>query len=364
MKPVFSSRWGPLALLGGLALMVALPALLKVSGRLTRQQAYESLGWRFGSLPWIQQKIFAEANQDVDIAFLGSSFMWTDINPNYVQRQLSDRLKRPAEVFTLGWNWGGFDELYFVARDLLDHRRCRMLVVYEERQGGSEPHRAMYRMYRYGDNADAVAGLPVKDRAALYAGAILGAPRQLVSLLRPNEPEPAAHWEANSLLAAYGGADLVEHRGTMRIERNMDGTPFAAFTPPGGATAADALIYSPATAASFQPSPPRDNYQRHFLAELAKLCRERGTRLVLVHLPIYADPMSDKIPMMIDWPAGGPPPCDLIGIPPARMYAGMARDDIMRLYVNDLHFNANGQDYFTPLLTPALLDLYATPTSH
>ena len=61
-----------------------------------------------------------------------------------------------------------------------------------------------------------------------------------------------------------------------------------------------------------------------------------------------------------NWPAMLTNQCALMGIPPARLFAGMTDGEIARFYYGDDHFNQNGLEYFTRLITPALLQLYDT----
>ena len=48
----------------------------------------------------------------------------------------------------------------------------------------------------------------------------------------------------------------------------------------------------------------------------------------------------------------------MLGIPPAILFKGLTDDDIRKLYSDSVHFNENGQNYFTALMTPNLLKIY------
>ena len=74
MRPAFSSRRSAIAFAVLVGSLLGLPALVSRTRWLDRSQVYPTIGWRFGSFPWIQQKIFAERS-NVDIAFLGSSMI-------------------------------------------------------------------------------------------------------------------------------------------------------------------------------------------------------------------------------------------------------------------------------------------------
>ena len=49
----------------------------------------------------------------------------------------------------------------------------------------------------------------------------------------------------------------------------------------------------------------------------------------------------------------------MMGIPPATLFAGLTDDDVRKLYYNPTHLNKNGQEYFTQIITPRLLEIYA-----
>ena len=41
-----------------------------------------------------------------------------------------------------------------------------------------------------------------------------------------------------------------------------------------------------------------------------------------------------------------------------RLFAGLSDEQVLTLYWEYRHFNENGQKYFTPIVTPALVKLY------
>src|SRR6185503_18812143 len=113
---------------------------------------------------------------------------WVGIDAPLVQRELTRALGRPARVLTFGMNFPGIDLQYVLLRDFLERRKARMVVfsMPTARHISDSPHVFAYRFMRYGEDVQALEGLSVRNRAALYAGEVLGAPRQFLSLLRPN----------------------------------------------------------------------------------------------------------------------------------------------------------------------------------
>ena len=161
------------------------PALLGKRNLPPRDRIYSSYSSRLGAYSYLHQQIFEEKG-DIDIAFVGSSRIWLDINTPEVQEKLSQQLGRRAVARTLGWSKPGFDALYFVAQDLLQRRKVRLLVFYDEvnpRASPNLPHRLAFRWFRFGDNRAALDGLSIRDKASYYAAAVLGC-REIFSILR------------------------------------------------------------------------------------------------------------------------------------------------------------------------------------
>jgi hypothetical protein len=363
MTPAFSSNRQASAFAILLAILLGLPALTARTGVFARREVYPAIPWKYGPFPWIQQKIFDES-KDVDIAFLGSSHIWCAINTPFVQQHLSGQLGRESEVFTLSWPWTGFDALYVIARDLLEHRRVRMMVIYDENRGTDEPHPQSSRWFRAGDS-DVLSGLPWESQASLYGGAVLGIPRQLLSVLRPDLLEDPAHCHTNFWNNYYHAPNLAENLGSLRARLAYGVSPnFVPFQPKGDATPANALEYSPETRGSFEfngrAMPP---YQLHFARKLAELCRTRGTHLVVIHTPSLDEAQETIISERQNWQAVLGSEITIIGIPPSRLFAGIPLEDLPRLFYENAHLNQNGQDMFTALITPKLIELYNAPSN-
>src|SRR5215469_2387895 len=126
MRPAFSStRQAGAFVLLLLALLLA-PALVGKKILPSREAIYSSIWWQNDDFPYMDGQIFRERG-DMDIVFMGSSHIWAAFDAPYVQEQLWKKLDRPAIVRTFGWGGAGYDEIYFVAQDLLAHRRVRML---------------------------------------------------------------------------------------------------------------------------------------------------------------------------------------------------------------------------------------------
>jgi hypothetical protein len=362
MAPAFSSRRQAVAFAILLATLLALPALLARPRWLRAHDVYSTIPVKYGPFAWIRKNIYADAT-DVDMAFLGSSHIWCDIDASYVQKSLSEHLGRRAEVFTLGWPWAGFDALYVVARDLLDHRHVHTLVIYDESSTENVPQLNSSRWFRVGESADALRGLPLSGRLGLYGGGVLGTPRRLLSVLRPDLLENPDRDRTDFWTTYYRAAPLAERRGSLRAGLAYGFSPyFVAHVPPVQASPSDALQYGNETRALFQFSgPPLAPYQLYFAQKLGQLCRDRGTQLVVLHTPSLGERERPVVIERLAWPDVLGRSVNLIGIPPSRMFAGMSARDATALFYEDGHLNQNGQDVFTPLITPLLMKLNARP---
>jgi hypothetical protein len=334
MSPAFSStrQAGAYALL--LLLILLLPVLAGKWLFPTREQFYSASGRDMANFPYYHQQIFEEKG-DIDIAFLSSSRMGCAIDPAYVQEKLSEKLGRQAVVRSITWSWNGYDALYFIGQDLLHHRKVRMIVFCDLSPDTTDiAHHHASRWFRFGDNAEALAGLPLESKASFYASAILGLPRNLAGLVRGN-------------LAAIP---------SNKPDWNTFSTDFTPHTTVGPS---DVRIYSEATKESFRfAGAPLPKLQREFVRKIGLLARTYQSQLVLLNIPDLADKNQPLLEENAYWPDAFGTDVPMVGIPPAILFAGMNDDEVGKLYFNYNHFDQNGKNYFTPLITPSLIQVY------
>lgn len=364
MAPAFSSRRGAALFAILLAFIIALPELVAKTGWLDRREIYPAIPWKYGPFLWIQQQIF-DTHTDIDVAFMGSSHIWNAIDTPFMQKYFSERLGRPADVITLGWPWSGFDATYIIGRDLLEHRRVHTLVIDDE-GFDSTPHNHSSRWFRIGDNTEALSGLPLDSKLALYGGAVLGMPRQLVSFLRADRRDDPYQTHDTFWDTYYHAPNVAQNRGALIARLGWGVTPdFVPYTPQHGATPTDVLLYSAATSHRFNIiGPPSSSYQLHFMRLLAQLCKEHGTRLVFLATPRVDVPDQSRVPVREAFPKVVGAPAYLIGIPQSTLFAGMNLEERLNLFYEAAHVNQNGQTYFTRLIAPTLYDIYAQSADH
>lgn len=371
MHPAFSSTKQAAAF--ALLLLVVLSSPLWAGKKLLppREEAYSTQSWGSGPYPWIENQIFQETN-DIDIAFMGSSRILHAMDTPYVEDQLSKQLGRPSVVRTLAWGGAGFDGLYLIARDLLAHRRVHLLVIYDENPESDYRYTQLPAFFEYSQDSGLISGLPLRERGLYYFAAVLGMPRNLLNLLRPNLPTPLIsnppnHWEQH-----YGSASVVKLLGATKSQLgfNYDTmsdnfTDFTPFTPHTGVTPSDTEVYSADHPGDFKfGDATLPAWQMAFATHLSELAAANSTRLVMITIPVLADATATNIQERVRWTDVFRGNFRLLGLPPTRLFNGLTDQQLHWLFTNRKHFNENGMTYFTPLVTPTLLKIYETSLNH
>ncbi len=365
MRPAFSSTKQAAAFAGLLLALLLSPVLVGKNLLPPREQAYAVQGWGNGPYPWIRNQIFEETNA-IDIAIMGSSHILHAINTPYLQTALGEKLGRPAVVRTIAWGGAGYDALFFVAQDLLAHRRVRLLVFYDENPAPGFRNNTASVWFRFGENAGALSGLSLPDQALFYFAAIVGMPRNLLEWFRPNLPAPLVSDPPNYWERHYGSASIVKLLGCTCSELgfNYDSlgdnfTAFTPFAPRTAATPADAEIFSSTGKNDFEfGKAPLPDWQVHFARQLAELARTNDCKLVMLNIPGLNDANAKIIQERAFWPDIFQTSVTMLGIPPAQLFSKLTDEQLHWLFTNSGHFNKNGMAYFTSLITPALLELY------
>ena len=369
MAPAFSSRReaGVFALF--LLVVLALPLLVPKSALPPREQIYAALPWDVGPFPFIHKQIYEEKG-DIDIAIMGSSRIWACLDTPYLQQQLSEKLGRKAVVVTIGWPWAGFDALYMMSRDLMEHRKVHMLIFSDETSlmGVQEtPHEQAWRWFRYSEEITEMAGLPWRVRLTYYYGTILGMPRTLLTMIRPNLAPVETQEKFKSLEDVHHWIMPSEQLGALSVREFYPDQPedFAPYTPEWSASPSEVVTYSPATASEFQfGNGPTNSLQIYYARRLAAMARDHGTKLVCLSVPAIASRRSPVLKEPYFWPDVLHTDVALVGIPSRDLFSGLTDRDVAKLFWDNVHFNLNGQRYFTRIVAPSLFDIYDETETH
>jgi hypothetical protein len=331
MFPAFED-WRVAARFAALLLvLLLLPLILERIGLPPRSEVYNGL--RLGGGPYVKtrQQLFATQG-DIDIAFVGSSILNVAVNADELQSRLEERYGANVNVRMFGYVFQGYDMQYLMMRDVLEHRRVKMLVISLSgpRHISDRPHVQLHNLMRWGEYPEMLDGLRFADRASIYASCVLDGPRQLVKLLRSERP-----------------IDADNHRSLMVHES----------VPEISAAPAPAVLLSDATRDQFMfGDPEMTERQRHFATRIAELAVQHHVALVIVNIPTPEEFGYDRIWERADWRhllAGDPTVVafrrsDLFGQEPAG-----------RFFADSVHMTAEGQQRFTRSLNAYLMTRYA-----
>ena len=342
MLPVFRSMSSVASFCGLLIGLLCLPLLTAWIGHPPREQAYAGTTVEAGPIGTTVREIFRDPS-DADVLFLGSSLVRAGVDEPMVEQALSSHLGRPAHVDMLSLNWQGMDLQYFLLRDYLNRHHAG-LVVWNLPVPGSrslEPHVEAFRWVRFGEYSDALSGLPLRYRMALYSDMVLGAPRELLSHLRSNL---LSKDEINNQLlpekAGYYGRPFVpepvDSAMIPTLDQSYEVPPY------------------PLVHVTGKPLTP---YEEHFARKIMELAKEKHTEIVLLHIPIDSEQGLDYMPERVNWVGALQTDAPMIGAPSSVVFKSVDKARSHDFY-RDQHLNFNGSVLFTRSLIPALLEAY------
>ncbi len=322
--------------------LLCLPLVTLWIGHPPREQAYAGMSVEAGPIGPTVREIFRDPS-DADVLFLGSSLVRAGIDEPTVERALSSHLGRSTHVEMLSLNWQGLDLQYFLLRDYLNHHHPELVVWNLPVPGARnlEPHVEAFRWIRFGEYSDALSGLPLRYRLALYSDMVLGAPRELLSHLRPNLlSKEEIEYQLRPEKTGYYGRPFVPEPTDASIvptlEQSYEVPPY------------------PLVHIAGKPLTP---YEEHFAEKILQLAKEKHTRIVLLHIPIDSEQGLDYLPERVRWVGPLQTGVPLIGAASSVVFQDVDKTQFHDYY-RDQHLNLNGSLLFTRSLLPALLKAY------
>jgi hypothetical protein len=317
-------------------------------GHPPREQAYAGMADVVGPVGTHVREVFCDPS-NADILFLGSSLVRAGIDQATVEHALSAHLGRPAHVEMLALNWQGLDLQYFLLRDYLSTHHAG-LIVWNLPVPGSrsiEPHVEAFRWVRFGEYSDALSGLPMRYRLALYGDMVLGAPRELLSHLRPNLlSKEELEAPIRSEKAGYYGASFVPE-------------PTDAATSP----TLDQSYEHPPYVLVHAVGKPLNTYEEHFARKILKLAKDNHVTVVLLHIPIDSEQGLEYMPERSRWADALHTNAPMIGAASVVLFKDVDKAHFYDYY-RDQHFNINGSMLFTRSMLPAILRAYDEREKH
>jgi len=342
MLPAFRSISSVASYCGLLTGLLCLPLVTLWVGHPSREQAYAAMSTEGGPIGAHVREVFRDPS-DADVLFVGSSLVRAGVDEPTVERALSAHLGRPAHVAMLALNWQGLDLQYFLLRDYLNTHHAG-LIVWNLPVPGSrnvEPHVEAFRWVRFGEYSDALSGLPLRYRLALYGDMVLGAPRELLSHVRPNLlGREETEYEIRSEKTGYYGGKFVEEPADLAaaptVEQSYEDPPYD-------------LVHA--------EGKPLNTYEDHFARKILELAAERHTKIVLLHIPIDSEQGLDYMPERSRWVDSLHTDAPMIGATSAVLFKNVDKARFHDFY-RDQHFNINGSLLFTRAMLPAILKAY------
>lgn len=372
MRPAFSSTKQATAFFLMLLILLAAPWLASLGVPPQPELTSSNESYRWERYPWVQDLIYEEKG-DIDIAFVGSSHLLYGIDTPFVQNALDEKMGYPTTVRSICWKGSGFDSLFFFTKDLLAHRKVKTLVIYDETAGDARNSFEEVQIYtptwfRYQTHGSLTRSLPIKEQCVYYFASVLGTPRNLLESVIPNlpvnpdtTPDNFIHWEP------YNSENL----GCVRQELAFDPKlgprkgSFVSHVPEGEVSPDEAILYGPDTRAEFTfLRSDLPVIQSEFARRFARLANENGCHVVVLNVPMYPDRRSETIVETYNWTDLMGPDLPILGIAPEKVFRGLTDPEVAQLYFDPAHLNQNGQQFFTPLITPALLSLHEKKTHH
>lgn len=351
VKEAFSSNLSVLSFIAFTILLLSLPTLTQLSGRLTARPLYSGVTSEAGDYQYLYKQIY-EDRSDIDVLFVGGCQMWCGgIRVPLYQKELTKALGEKKTVVAIVHPWRGQDADHKLLKDLLSHRRVRLAVIQDpssDKHWTAWPEKMSEYWFSLGD-WDSVSGLPFVKQASMYAQLVLGAPRKVLSLFRENG------------IGTYKNS-CEKNCGTIVLSKGWQNEPFQFFSPKLPDLKTDDLFFSKNGAAFAVSNDELDSYQMHFLKSNMALLQLHKIPVVFMHFPELIEPGFEQVPLRSDWLKMFGKNVDILGIPPKIAFGGMTKDQIKSLYYDDFHLNANGGEYISKIMIPGVIDAYRKAT--
>ena len=286
----------------------------------------------------------SRTEEPVDILILGSSFGWTGLDASIIASGLSKEMGRKTTVLNFCSNWRGEDQYFIILRDLLLKRKVKMVLisqpVWEFQKQYSWHYRASYFM-RFSDRY-LLSGLSLNDKISWYSHLVLGAPRQLLSAIRPNIPlNPIPHSSTF---------------GSMLKKRGFQGENFVYFKQSPIINKINRTYNYSITNSHFKIIDSKfPKFQTFWINHLSSLLTKNNISKALISIPTWSTRNDNYVKIyreLIDIYDS-----TYIGIPPYELFGKMGPDKQKLFFYNE-HMNYNGAELFTESIVKTIVETY------
>lgn len=310
---------------------------------LKRQDRYRIYGRVDHKIGYIEKKIFKN-KRPIDFLFLGPSGTWTSVNARLLENRLRSKFGKKIIVQNFGHIFIGLDLDYIILSDLIQQREVKNLFLGMPAIRQKELHRAVRSLWDpFLHSADMESDLFIRT----YSDKLLESFPSLIKQFR----DP--HYRFFVPFENYNGAFVLK-KGFSTLESSIDHK--APFTPNPRAPLSLRL-----SEIVFQSDEAKDfgqytEYQEYYLKKIVELCREKKINLYFLATPAIApDEDASKINKLSSKNDLNVP---YFGVPMARLFPGEDFNKVKEFFYNSRHTNANGANYFSASILPALEEIY------
>jgi hypothetical protein len=360
VSPPFEARSHLIVFLAGIVLALSLPLIDAWLLPVNFADVFRSVPPRYANYRFMGNAIAGGGN--VDVLVVGASDAETAFDTKVLTEELSTKLGRPARVLNFGANWYGAEAYFARVQGALSNLKVKLVVVLDSFGGTNYPHELAAYWWLH-PKTIVPASLTPRERAALYAATLLGAPRRswadlhgVANLSITPEWQPGAT-ERDQTLGFYGvrlgwsdGGPRAEYAD---VTRALPEIPLSALFYRNAEDDGFVDFYGPYTA-----------YQTAFLKQIEKIVTAQGGIFEMASTPVAVNgKLSDKAFVRPLW-HGEPRSWPQFGIATARLFEGLSDEEAHAFYFNEYHLNAAGAKLYSRAIAPALAKLLTDAEQH
>lgn len=358
VAPAFASTKEATAFLAVMLFCLAWPTLNYLTSSRTVSELYWSVPTLGGSFQFMSEEL--QKTEDIDVLVVGGSDVWTSMDSRTLEDALRVRLGRSTRVLNFANIHQGLDSYYQRVYDTISKRHVKLVLFPDQPPGAGEPHPLSKYLWRYFE-IPLPPELTLKDRATIYATAMLGAPYQSWSSLKWRRQLSLNPQGTNYLNIAreQQGFDPQDYTYAENPSLRDKSVLYKAIARPIPEVSLDAIFYPGGEQSWFSPRPKTYTpLQAAFLQATDHAVRKQGGVFAMFSVPVSfpresASTKVDVTPM----PPGYTRSWPMIGIPMSVVFQGMSFTEMKNFYKNRGHLNTSGGRHFSLTIANAVAEL-------
>ena len=347
MRPIFGNNYHKAVFLCALFYVISAP--FWAASLLSADTRYRLVPSRMGVFEHQATEI-TNQKTPIDVLFLGSSSLWTAIDHNKLD-EIAKTEGRPAlNTLTLAGNWRGEDLLYLQLRDLLKNREVHHIIISPPNGRSNGPHPASKYLWDLGSDWPTVAGLPTRQRLAIYAESALVSPRLLWAIVFPPKQLVSTSnmkQTRGSLLRPLGWKDWGG------VRREFADAPIVAHP-----LSVRDVLYCPSDVDIFLSDKSMINpFEAHFFSLILALADQSEIPLTILNIPTpdtlggggVALPKASILKLAEKHP--------VVSLTAEQLFPGKTRSEWVDYYYNPQHANISGAQNLSVALSRVVNNL-------